>query len=180
MEENIREKYFEHSHKKHCLLRYLGIILATLLGAFLAFYFAVDRTIDKFTSPYHMMHRMDRMMMKENKEFNKIENDFMGAPMGCKKHHKYFHHNIIDMIKTPDSYKFIVDLKPFRGNENAVNVTTKGSMITISGESTANTKHEEYFTQISQSYLLDSDAQLDKLSKKKVNDKYIITIPIED
>ncbi len=168
-----------NNHKKHCILKFIGILLATLLGSFLAFYFAVDRTIDKFTSPYHMMHRMDRMMMKENKEFNKLEGEYLGIPKEFKTK-RHFQNNIIDMIRTPDSYKFVVDLKPFRGNENSINVTTKGSELTISGTSSANIKNEEYFTQISQTYLLDNDAQLNKMSKKKCHDKYIITIPIED
>jgi len=169
-------------NKKHCILRYLGVVFATLLGAFLAFYFAVHTTIDRFTNPYYAMNRMDKMMMKENKEFSQMNDKFFdeNIPPFAGAHKPFHHHEIISFLRTPESYKFIVDLKPFRGNANAIRVEAKGSQITISGETSSNRKNEEYFTQMSQTYLLDNDANMGKLSKKKVHDKYIITIPIED
>jgi HSP20 family molecular chaperone IbpA len=160
-------------NRKHCILKFIGIMLASLLGAFLAFYLVIDMTIDRFTNPYYMMNRMDKMMMKGDNPLS------MPAPMCCK-HHGKMGHSVIEMVKKPDSYKFIVDLKPFRDNENSIHVTTNGSLITIEGEVSANTKNEEYFTQISQTFQLGKDGKLDKLSKKKVHDKYIITVPIED
>ncbi|MCD8377323.1 MAG: Hsp20/alpha crystallin family protein [Candidatus Gastranaerophilales bacterium] len=169
-------------NKKHCLLKYLGVVFATLIGAYLAFYCAVHTTIDRVTNPYNVMHRMDKMMMKAGKDFDKTEGEFFdgGMPLKCKNHKHFHHHDVISFFKTPDSYKFIVDLKPFHGNANAIRVETKDGLITISGETTSNKKNEEYFTQVSQSYLLDNDANIEKISKKKVNNKYIITIPIED
>ena len=161
-------------NKKHCLLKYLGIVLATLIGAFLAFYFAVHSTLDRLTNPYNIMHKADKLMMRD---FDKFDKEFP-VPKGP---HKHFHnHGVISFMRTPDAYKFIIDLKPFRGNANAVRVETRGQQITISGETAANKKNEEYCTQITQSYLLDDDAKIDKMSKKIVSDKYIITIPVKD
>lgn len=165
-------------NKKYCLLKYLGIVCATFLGAFLAFYFTVRVTVDRFTNPYYIMQRADKMMMRADKDFHRP--DFAEAPVPIAPH-KHFHGaDIINFIRTPDAYKFIIDLKPFHGNSNAVRIETKGREITISGETNSNKKNEEYFTQISQSYLLDDDAKMDKISKKTVKNKYIITIPIED
>ena len=161
-------------NKKHCLLKYLGVVTATFLGTFLAFYFVVHSTLDRLTNPCNIMHRADKMM---SREFDKFDKDF-SIP---KEPHKHFHgHGVISLMRTPDSYKFIIDLKPFRGNANAIRVETKGQQITISGETASNKKNGEYFTQITQSYLLDDDAKVDRLSKKTVSDKYIITVPIED
>ena len=161
-------------NKKHCLLKYLGVVLATFAGAFLAFYCVVHSTVDRFTNPYSIMHRADKMMMRD---FDRFDKDFPAR----KGQHKHFHnHGMVSFIRTPEAYKFIIDLKPFHGNANAVRVETKGQQITISGEAAQNKKNEEYCTQITQSYLLDDDAQINKMSKKIVSDKYIITIPVED
>ena len=51
-----------NEHKTHCLLKYLGLVFATILGAFLAFYFVLNTTINHLMSPYYTMNQMDKMI----------------------------------------------------------------------------------------------------------------------
>ena len=43
-----------------------------------------------------------------------------------------------------------------------------------------NKKHEKSLAKISQTYLLENGANYNKISKKKIDNNYIITVPIED
>ena len=164
-----------NEHKKHCLLKYLGLVLATILGAFLAFYFVLNTTINHFMSPYYAMNQMDKMIERENNEFMKDDIPIFGL-----NKEQYKHHEIITLMRTPEAYKFIIDLKPFHGNVNAINIETKNGQITINGEVSTNKKHEKSLAKISQSYLLENGANYNKISKKKIDNNYIITVPIED
>lgn len=164
-----------NENKKHCLLKYLGLVLATILGAFLAFYFVLNTTINHFMSPYYAMNQMDKMIERENNEFMKDDIPIFGL-----NKEQYKHHEIITLMRTPEAYKFIIDLKPFHGNVNAINIETKNGQITINGEVSTNKKHEKSLAKISQTYLLENGANYNKISKKKIDNNYIITVPIED
>lgn len=164
-----------NEHKKHCLLKYLGLVLATILGAFLAFYFVLNTTINHLMSPYYTMNQMDKMIERENNEFMKDDIPIFGL-----NKEQYKHHEIITLMRTPEAYKFIIDLKPFHGNVNAINIETKNGQITINGEISTNKKHEKSLAKISQTYLLENGANYNKISKKKIDNNYIITVPIED
>lgn len=164
-----------NEHKKHCLLKYLGLVLATILGAFLAFYFVLNTTINHFMSPYYAMNQMDKMIERENNEFMKDDIPIFGL-----NKEQYKHHEIITLMRTPEAYKFIIDLKPFHGNVNAINIETKNGQITINGEISTNKKHEKSLAKISQTYLLENGANYNKISKKKIDNNYIITVPVED
>lgn len=164
-----------NEHKTHCLLKYLGLVLATILGAFLAFYFVLNTTINHLMSPYYTMNQMDKMIERENNEFMKDDIPIFGL-----NKEQYKHHEIITLMRTPEAYKFIIDLKPFHGNVNAINIETKNGQITINGEISTNKKHEKSLAKISQTYLLENGANYNKISKKKIDNNYIITVPIED
>lgn len=165
-------------HKKHCILKYLGLIFATILGAFLAFYFVLNTTINHLMSPYYEINQMNRIIEQENKEFDKnFKNDNTFFDFNKST---YNYHEIISLKRTPEAYKFIIDLKPFHGNIDAINIETKNGQITINGKTSTNKKQEKSLTKISQTYILENNANLNKLSKKKVDNNYIITIPIED
>ena len=63
--------------KKHSWLKAFGIILATLLGAFLAFYFAADMTFHRMLSPEYSYRKMERMMKQQERNFRKFDEKFM-------------------------------------------------------------------------------------------------------
>ena len=168
----------EEHNKKHCFWKYLGLFFATLVGAFLAVYFVTDLAISRMMDPMVAMHRMDREFEKMNKDMMFVKEIPPHHMKGKWRHHK--HHNTIDFFRTPDEYKFIIDLKPFNNNPDNIKITTNDSSITLSGEATVDKRHSETFTSFSQTYSLDKDANLEKMTKRKVDDKYIITIPLDD
>ena len=50
---------YEESKKEHWF-KIIGIILATFIGAFLAFYAAVDITLHRFMEPTYNFRRMEK------------------------------------------------------------------------------------------------------------------------
>lgn len=165
--------------KKKCALKYFGLFCATLIGAFLAVYVVADITISRLFDPFGMMKNMSKMEDMAFKDFDK-DMDMPMMPPPPKFFHEMMKPATVDFVRLPDAYKFIVDLKDFSNKSQNVNVAVKEDTITISGENKKSGKHSQSFSKFSQSYLLDDDAEFNKMSKKTVHDKYIITVPIED
>ena len=74
-------------------------------GSFLAVYFVTDVAINRLMNPFATIHQMDR-------EFARMNRDMMFVRELPPNHIRK--HNTIDFFRTPDEYKFIIDLKPFR------------------------------------------------------------------
>ena len=87
---------------------------------------------------------------------------------------------LVNLVKEPNEYKIVVDLKPLGGDEKNINVKYDNKLITVSGEMEKTTKHEEKIMNFSQSYYLDEDVNIDKMTKEKKGNNYIITIPFEE
>ena len=174
MDEYRHDEHKLYGHKKHCFIKYLGVILATLIGSFLAFYFAVNCAMNHFMSKGYAIRQFHKMERFARNDVDKFDKDFSGMD-------RMFHKkSAVEMFKTPDAYKFIVDLIPFQGNAESINVTVEGNNLTISGEANSVKNNVDTFVKMSQTYTLCRCAKTDKISKKKVNNKYIITVPIED
>ncbi len=165
----------EEKHNHHWL-KVIGVILATFLGAFLAFYFAVDLTFNRMMNPDYQIKKMEKMMKHQEKRMHKFEDRVMQdnpfeprmAPM------------LVNLVKESDEYKVIVDLKPLGGNEKNVNVKLNENIVTVSGEVEKNDRHGEKIMNFSQSFYLDEKLNADKMTKVRKGDKYIITIPFEE
>ena len=176
------EEYREHRLAGcgcHRVWKYLGIVLATLTGSFLAFYFATSCALNHLMSPAYAIGDMNRLNKSMMRDFDRIDRQFDKDFKNMRKM-TFQHKSAIDFIKTPDAYKFIIDLTPFQGKTDDINVEVKNNQISISGEASSNTKNVETFTKMSQTYSLSKGANTDKMTKKTVDNKYIITIPIED
>lgn len=161
--------------RRHPVLKFLGIVLATFIGAYLAFYFVADTTFNRMTSPEYQMKRMEKMMKRQEKRMHRFEDKIMenpfepiAAPM------------LVNLAKESDEYKIIVDLKPLGGDEKNVNVKLDNNIVTVSGEMEKNVRGGERIMNFSQSFYLDEALQADKITKEKKGSKYIITIPFEE
>ena len=84
------------------------------------------------------------------------------------------------MVKENDEYKIIVDLTSFDGDENNINVSAENKVLTISGEIDKKSFGNERIINFTQSYYLDEYLMMDKMTKEKKGNKYIITIPYDD
>ena len=162
----------EESKKEHWF-KIVGIILATFLGAFLAFYAVVDITLHRFIDPTYNLRHMEKMMLKEQKKLDKMDtlsNPFVpqNAPM------------LVNLAKESGEYKIIVNLKPIGNDEKNINVKLDNNTITISGEMEKKERHRENIINFSQSYYLDEKLIPDGMSKKRIGDKYIISVPYKE
>ena len=93
---------YEESKKEHWF-KIIGIILATFIGAFLAFYAAVDITLHRFMEPTYNFRRMEKMMQ------NAIDGKFMKPQ--CSTLYKIFT-DVDEMLDYLENY-----------NEDFVDVT---------------------------------------------------------
>ena len=146
--------------KKHYWLKAIGIIIATLIGAFLAFYLVADITFNRMLSPEYNIRRMEKMMRHQEKTFQKLDEKFMDHPFEPK----------------------IVDLKQLGGDEKNVNlkIDDKDNVVTVFGEVEKTIKNNERILNFSQSFYLDDKIDKNNITKEKKGNKYIITIPFED
>ena len=164
---------YEESKKEHWF-KIIGIILATFIGAFLAFYAAVDITLHRFMEPTYNFRRMEKMMQKQQKNLEKMDARFMENPFEPKMAPM-----LVNLVKEANEYKIIVDLKPIGENEKNVNVKLDDNIVTVSGAIDKKEHHREDIMNFSQSYYLDEKLLPDKISKEKIGNKYIITIPFK-
>ena len=165
----------EEERNHHPIWKFLGIVLATFIGAYLAFYFVVDTTFNRMTNPEYQMRKMEKIMKHQERRMQKFEDKMMQNPF-----EPTVAPTLVNLIKEADEYKIIVDLKPLDNNENNVNVKTDNNTVTISGRVEKNGRRGEQIMNFSQSFLLDEKFNPDNITKEKKGSKYIITIPFEE
>lgn len=165
----------EEEKRKHHILKFIGIILATFIGAFLAFYLAVDLTLNRMLNPEYQMKKMEKMVQKQERNIQKYEDKILDQPFEPKMAPM-----LVNLVKESDEYKIIVDLKPLGGNDKNINVKLNENVITISGEIEKKELRGEKIMNFSQAYYLDEKLKSNEITKERKGNKYIITIPFED
>ena len=165
----------EEEKRKHHILKFIGIILATFIGAFLAFYLAVDLTLNRMLNPEYQMKKMEKMVQKQERNIQKFEDKILDQPFEPKMAAM-----LVNLVKESDEYKIIVDLKPLGGNDKNINVKLNENVITISGEIEKKELRGEKIMNFSQAYYLDEKLKSNEITKERKGNKYIITIPFED
>jgi len=166
----------DNNFMKHPVLKYVVVALLVFLGAFSAFYVAADMHFKKMLDPVFQMQKIDRALMKQERQFNKMmESEFDQANRFGQNTAQFIH---ID--KTPDNYRIIIDLKPFDNNEKNVEVKTEGRTLSInaSGENNRRNKHE--VLKYSQTFNFGNNADLENITKVRQGSSYIITVPVEE
>ena len=156
---------------KHHLLKVIGVIIATFLGAFLAFYFAVDLTLNRMFNPEYQIRKMEKTM----NNIQKFDEKMMESPFVPKMSPM-----LVNLVKEPNEYKVIVDLKSLGDDEKNVDVKLDNNMVTISGDMQKKELRGEKIMNFSQSFYLDEKLITNKIIKERKGNKYIVTIPFED
>lgn len=173
MEENQRSeetvKIIEEQRCHHPFWKSFLVGLMTFLGAFCAFYVVSDWHFKR------MMHfppvgKMDKMFKKEMRDMNK----YMKSEYGMLKQSS----NVIHLEQGSDAYRILIDLRAFDNNENNVQVSSNGNILTINGRSIKKTKRDEQISEFQQSYMFGDDVKLKEMTKEIKGNYYIITIPI--
>lgn len=156
---------------KHHLLKVIGVIIATFLGAFLAFYLAVDLTLNRMFNPECQIRKMERTM----NNIQKFDEKMMESPFVPKMSPM-----LVNLVKEPNEYKIIVDLKSLGDDEKNVDVKLDNNIVTISGDMQKKELRGEKIMNFSQSFYLDEKLIPNKIIKERKGNKYIVTIPFED
>lgn len=165
----------EEEKREHHVLKIIGIILATFIGAFLAFYLAVDLTLNRMLNPEYQMKKMEKMVQKQERNIQKFEDKILDNPFEPKMAPM-----LVNLVKEADEYKIIVDLKPLGGNDKNIDVKLNDNVVTVSGEMEKKELRGEKIMNFSQAYYLDEKLKSNEITKERKGNKYIITIPFED
>ena len=182
MEENQKTeesvKFKEEHHPmcaNHPLMKTLMVGLLIFLGAFCAFYTVADWHFKNMIARTFMPpfpHRMERMMAKDMRRMvNMMKKDFKFARNAAQ---------VIHLEQTKDFYKILIDLRAFDNNENNVQVTTNGNLLTINGRSIKKTKNNEQISEFQQNYMFGDNVKLPDLTKETDGNYLVITIPIRE
>lgn len=158
---------------KQNLIKISVLALVFFLVSYLAFCLTLKHHIKKLNSPFYQMQRMEKMLEKQNKDFDKFVK--MDNPFEPKMRPMF-----INLVKEANEYKVIIDLKELDGNEDAINVTIQNNELTIKGELDKKSRNNERIINFAQTYYLDEKIQKDEITKERIENKYIITIPFED
>ena len=157
---------------KHRWLRFAAIALMTFIIAFLAFYIVMEIMVYRMTSPIYQTKRIEKLIAKQEKKFEKFQSDRMNNPFEPKTRPM-----IVNLVKEPSEYKVIVDLTQLDGDENAIKVEVQGDELIVRGEIDKNIRGTEKIINFSQTYYLDEKLEENKIVKERKGDKYIVTIP---
>ena len=161
----------EENTKNHWL-KIGTIALTTFFVAFLAFYLVMEIMIRRLNNPFYAAKKIERQIEKQAKDFERFEKEFNDNPFVPKMRPM-----LVNLVKEPNEYKVIVDLKPLEGNENNVKVDIIGDELTIRGNLDKKSHGSEKIISFTQTYYLDEKLNPTHITKEKSEDKYIITIP---
>lgn len=170
-EENITKT--ETNNNDGCL-KYILIVISTLIGSFLAFYFVADLSIKIMFSPEYQMRRAEKMMHRMDKHFMRnLEKDFKFADKNYS--------NPVNIEKTDNNYVVEILLKPFGNTSNNITITSQDDeTIKIEAKNESQKGDKQNLTSMTQIYKLDEDFDFSKKTEKETKDKLIITLPIKD
>ncbi len=171
-EETVKVNHEHHGECRHPIWKCILSGLLIFLGAFCAFYTVADWHFKSMMRPGigAFPGRMEHMMKKEMRA---MDNMFAEEGRLSKKAG-----NIIHLKQTKDFYKIAIDLRAFDNNENNVQVTTSGNILTVNGRSIRKSKHNEQISEFQQQYMFGSNVKLSDLTKSTEGNYLIITIPI--
>lgn len=154
-----------NEQKKSCRCKHAGLVLATLLGSFLAFYVVSDITFKHMLSSEYKMHQL----MKE------ADKDILPTIISSQKIFDTIH-----LIRGEDEYKLVINLTPFNNNEDNIRLDIKENLVTISGIGERIKGAQENILEFSQTFELPEKIDISKVTKTKKNNKFVITLPEVD
>ena len=163
--------------KKEKCLKFFLIFIGTIIGAFLAFYFAVDMTFKIMLSPEYHMRRADRMIEQMDKQFSRdmrrMDKDIMviGREMP----------NPVAISEEDDGYKVVINLKPFGNTAKNIDVNVEnGNLLKINASKNVKKGDKENMMSMQQAFLLENNVDFNKMTKDEEKGKLVINLPYEN
>lgn len=159
------------------VLKYVLIFIATIIGAFLAFYFVADITLKTMLSPEYHMRRAEKMIKQMDRQMDKqFEHDFNNNIMVISKSIK----NPVEIEENDTCYKVTISLKSFGNNSKNIKIDVDDdNVLKIEGSHEVKKGESENLMNMSQSYFLNKKIDKNKITRKEHNGKYIVTIPFK-
>lgn len=158
---------------KHPFWKALLCSLMVFLGAFCASYVLTDWHMKSLMSSYMRPippHRMDRMIERDIKSMDKFLKEDKNFSAKAA--------NVIHLEQNKEAYKIFIDLRAFDNNENNVQVSANGNILTINGRSVRKSKNNEQISEFQQNYMFGSNVRLKDLTKSTDGNYFVITVPI--
>lgn len=163
--------------KKEKCLKFFFIFVGTIIGAFLAFYFAVDMTFKIMLSPEYHMRRADKMIEQMDKQFardmRRMDKDIMviGKEMP----------NPVTISEEDGGYKVVIALKPFGNTAKNIEINVEnGNLLKINAQRDVKKGDKEKMMSMQQAFLLENKVDFNKMTKDEEKGKMIINLPYED
>lgn len=174
---NYRREDFDNCFLcKHPALKVVLIGLLVFLGAFAAFYVVADWHFKRMLDPMVQMRKMDRAMMRQERQMDKFaKKEFQKADRMMVNTAPFIH-----VDKTDDTYKIVIDLKPFDNDEKNIEVKVNGNIVTINAAGEKNSRHGQAITRYSQTFAFGERINAQDITKVRQGNEYIITIPFDD
>lgn len=166
---------------KDCWVKFALLILALFLGSYLATYFIIDQTrhsyyINPMRENGYMNKYYDEALW--DKDF-KRDFDEINSKMTPSRH-PFKRQQIVEIFKTNDAIKLVIDLKPFGNKIENVKVNIEDNKISVQGQNDKKLVEGEKEFFYSQTFTINDKINKDEVTKKKIGHKYIITIPLCD
>lgn len=179
MEQNENQIEYSHEHKHcHCkesCFKYALIFFATILGAFLAFYFVADYTFKMMFSPDYQMRRAEKMMRNMDRNIEKELNRDFGKEITVVGR---MMQSPVELTENSNSYIVKIALKPFGNNSKNIKLTTESNnTLKIEGSNEVKKGNNENLMSMMQSYKFQKPVDFNKMTKKEERGNYVITIP---
>lgn len=186
MEENTENQEIKEIKECHCKehktehwIKFALILFVLFIACYLAVYYVLDQMRHAYYMPPMPMNNIDRIIDEQEKMLEGMQG--MGAmPM---------HNAAMMKMKTPvetykddsdNTYKMIIDLKPFNNSPNNISLDIQKNKININGLGEKSSKHSDKVYSFSQSFMLPEDIDTAEVTKEQKGHKYIVTMPIEE
>ena len=173
MEENNEKKIISCDCGKQDWIKFALLLLAVFLGCYLASYYLLDRAHHKFYAPVRPIHNIDNVLREQEKMFDDMQAIDLSAMLPPNT-------PVIQTFKKDDTYKVVIDLKPFNGEPSNIKTEITPDRISVYGEKISKKRGAQSDYAFSQSFILPEKINTKAVTKETVKGKYIITLPIED
>lgn len=168
-----------------CLSAFLGGFIATCLMTCLIYKSIVHNpfvpkyyTPIKYNSEFKNMEKNANKMMDEmEKNFNKMSRNLdIETPFLPVVHSNF----PVKIEELQDEYKAIIDLQSFNNDAKNLNIDIKPHSIKISSKTNSKKENSISNFTFNQEMRVSNKIDVDKVTKEQINNKFIITMPIDD
>lgn len=175
-------------------LKFLTICLSAFLGGFLAIfalsgimYYGHSKSYSSNPNPFSTQSvafdeffvekEMEKVASKLTKDFFKVSPEQMEGAYESKPRN---FQPVVDFQEIQGAYKVIVNLKNFNNDEKNLKLDISSDEFEIDGKYSVNSEKGQSTFKYSQSMSLAKPIDVSAVTKEKIGDKYVITLPFKN